>query len=41
MADGPRRQRPNAWAWLYLALFTSDEESPDAETRAENGDEAR
>jgi hypothetical protein len=39
MADGPRRQRAKAWAWVYLALFGADGEATDIET--ESADQTR
>jgi len=28
--DGPRQRRTNAWAWVYLALFGSENDRTDA-----------
>jgi len=39
MGDGPRRQRANAWAWVYLALFGADNERTEA--AAQTGKSAR
>jgi hypothetical protein len=27
MSEDPRRRRANAWVWVYLALFGSDEDT--------------
>lgn len=27
MSEGPRRRRANAWVWVYLALFGSNEDT--------------
>lgn len=42
MSESPRRRRANAWVWVYLALFGSDEDAEettgDSASDPENGD---
>ena len=40
MSEGPRQQRANAWAWVYLALFRNDWE-PMEEKQASAGVDER
>jgi hypothetical protein len=34
MGNGPRRQRTEAWTWVYLALFGDDGEAMDTKTES-------
>ncbi|MFP8890709.1 hypothetical protein ACLI4U_13190 [Natrialbaceae archaeon A-CW2] len=34
MDNGPRRQRANTWAWVYLMLFGDGDEGTDRETES-------
>jgi len=38
MRDSPRRQRANAWAWVYRSLFGSDGGGADDSTEASDGE---
>ncbi len=41
MNVGPRRQRANAWIWVYIALFGSDDEDVNTRTKSTgNADES-
>ena len=38
MRDSARRQRANAWAWVYRSLFGSDGGAADDSTEASDGE---